>query len=70
MGGFLDTFSQQLGQLGGSFLPKLLGAIALLIIGWLVARIVANIIRRALTRTNLDNRFAQWVGLKEDAKTE
>jgi hypothetical protein len=49
-----------LGQLG-SFLPSLLGALAILIGGWIVATIVAGIIRKVLHSTNLDNRIASAI---------
>jgi hypothetical protein len=42
-------------------MPHLAGALAILIFGWLVARIVAAIVRRGLARTNLDNRLARWL---------
>ncbi len=44
----------------GLFLPSLLGAIALLLLGWLVATVVALAVRKLLQQTNLDNRLANW----------
>lgn len=44
-----------------SNLPTLLKALAILIVGWLVARIAAGLLRRGLRRTELDNRIAAWV---------
>lgn len=49
------TFSQL-----GLFVPSLLGAIALLLLGWLVATVVALAVRKLLQQTNLDNRLANW----------
>ncbi|MBO0349865.1 mechanosensitive ion channel [Phormidium pseudopriestleyi FRX01] len=43
------------------FLLSLLGAIAILIGGWIVATIVAGIIKKLLHSTNLDNRIASAV---------
>src|SRR5688500_12648930 len=40
------------------FAPNLLGALAILIIGWIVAIVASRIVRGALRRTNLDNRLA------------
>ena len=48
--------------------PEAIGALALLIIGWIVARFVANLVRRALLRTEVDNRVARWITGKEDAE--
>jgi hypothetical protein len=42
------------------FLPSLVWAIILLILGWLVATIVAFAIRSLLHKTNLDDRLANW----------
>ncbi|WP_448601629.1 mechanosensitive ion channel [Thermoleptolyngbya sp.] len=51
---FLTNINTQL----GSFLPSLLGAILILIAGWVLAAIAASITKRILLRTNLDNRLA------------
>ena len=48
--------------------PEAIGALALLIVGWIVARFVANLVRRALLRTEVDNRVARWITGKEDAE--
>jgi hypothetical protein len=42
------------------FLPSLVWAIILLVLGWLVATIVAFAIRSLLHKTNLDDRLANW----------
>ena len=44
-----------------AFVPNLLAALAILIVGWLVALIVARLVRAGLRRTNLDNRLASSV---------
>lgn len=45
----------------GTYLPSILGAIALLIIGWLVALVAASIVKGLLNRTSIDNRIANWM---------
>jgi hypothetical protein len=45
----------------GLILPGLLGAIAMLLIGWLIAVLVSAAVRGLLHRTNLDNRISAWV---------
>ncbi len=45
----------------GSYLPNLLGALAILIIGWLVATVISAAIQGLLKRTEFDNRLAGWV---------
>lgn len=49
-----------LGEMG-VYLPKLLGALAILIIGWLAAYLISRLVRAALRRTTLDNRVVSWV---------
>lgn len=43
------------------FMPNLLAAIVILILGWIVATAVAFGVRGLLKRTQLDNRLAAWV---------
>jgi hypothetical protein len=57
----MDNVIDQIGQNVVGYMPHLAGALAILILGWLVARVVAAIVRRALGRTNLDNRLAHWL---------
>ncbi|MGB7312351.1 MAG: mechanosensitive ion channel, partial [Nodosilinea sp.] len=44
----------------GQFLPSLLGAIAVLLLGWLIATLVAFVVGKLLRSTNLDDRLANW----------
>ena len=53
----------------GAYIPNLLGALAILIIGWLVALIVSAIVRGLLRRTALDDRAAAWVAGEGREKT-
>ncbi|MEA5507106.1 mechanosensitive ion channel [Halotia wernerae UHCC 0503] len=43
------------------FMPRLLGAVAILLVGWLVAAIAAAVTRSILNRTNIDNRIASGI---------
>ena len=56
----METFFQGIGAQLGGFLPSLFGAIAILIIGWLVATALAAAVRGILNRTEIDNRIASW----------
>ena len=40
--------------------PQLIGALLILVAGWVVALVVAALVRGAVRRTSLDNRLAQW----------
>ncbi|MGH8000128.1 MAG: mechanosensitive ion channel [Brasilonema sp.] len=44
-----------------NFLPQLLGAVLILLIGWLIAAVVSAVVRSLLKRTNIDNRIASGV---------
>lgn len=48
-------------QLFWNYVPSLVGALAILIVGWLIAVAVSKILRGGLSRTKLDNRLAAWV---------
>ena len=62
--------TDQVSQLVGGYLPNLLGALGILVIGWLVAVVVAAVVRGALKRTTIDNRIAAWMGASQDVEVE
>ena len=45
-----------------AILPNLLAAVAILVVGWIVATVVSSLVRGALRRTTLDNRIAGALG--------
>src|SRR3989344_1275607 len=52
----------------GSYLPSLVGALAVLLLGWIVALLIAGIVRGLLRRTTLDERIAAWLMGKRDTE--
>jgi hypothetical protein len=48
--------------------PTLVAALAILIIGWLIALVVSALVRRAVHRTTLDDRLASWITGEEEAE--
>lgn len=46
----------------GDFLPHLVGALVLLILGWIVAAVIASAARAGVRRTRLGQRYASWHG--------
>jgi hypothetical protein len=58
--GMMREFEQYGFKFGPSVL-NLLGAIVILIIGWIVAVVAAKIVRNLLKRTDVDNRVVGWV---------
>jgi hypothetical protein len=63
---FQDLLNQLLALVGTNLL-NLLSALGILIIGWIVARLIAWGVFKLLNRTNLDNRLAGAIA-EEDAK--
>lgn len=64
----LQAFLEQIAELLGGSIPSFLAAIAILLVGWLVALIISAIVRAALRRTTLDDRLAGWIGGEEKGK--
>lgn len=60
-------------ELGSNFfqiyLPQLLAALAVLVVGWVLALVVAALIRAGFKKTNLDQKLAHWVLGEERAST-
>lgn len=59
----MEQFFDQIMRNVGDYLPALLGALVILLIGWLVALIVSAGVRKLLEKTTLDNRLTMWLGL-------
>lgn len=57
----MESLWNQFTQVMGGRLPDLLSALAILIIGWLIALILAAVIRTALKRTGVARKLAGWV---------
>lgn len=57
----MNEFIQSL----GGYLPSMLAALGLLVLGWLLARLAAAVARKVLRRTALDRRLADWIGQEE-----
>lgn len=62
-------FDQVAGNLG-SHLPGVLGAVAILVIGWVLARLSASGVRRWLRRTKWDDRLAQWLSGASEVRVD
>ena len=54
----IDAITTGFGSGLGEFLPKLLGAVAILVIGLIVAYVVALVIKGLLKKTNVDDKIA------------
>ncbi len=65
----LSTFSNLWSDIGGTmgpqlgeFLPKLMGAIIVLVVGYIIARIIAWIVSNVINRTGVGDRLAPYMG--------
>ncbi|HZK50302.1 MAG TPA: hypothetical protein VFD47_01915, partial [Actinomycetota bacterium] len=47
----------------GEFLPNLVGAVAILLVGWLLALLVRGLLTRALTKAGLDRAIGRHGGV-------
>ena len=64
----MEATLNQMRNVIGAYVPNLLGALAILVIGWLVAWIIATLLNAALRRTELDNRLARWIAGEESVR--
>ncbi len=63
---FSNILEQIVESLGG-FLPFLLAALAILLGGWILAKIFSSVVRRSLRRLGLSERLKRWTGSKDPA---
>ncbi len=61
----MEQFIEQIMRNVGDYLPSLLGALVILLVGWLVALVISAAVRKLFARTTLDNRLASWLGLDQ-----
>jgi hypothetical protein len=52
----------------GGYIPNLIGAVIILVVGWLAALLVSAALREVLKRTKLDNKIAKWIA-GDESKT-
>jgi len=57
----VNNFFQQLFGSFGTSILNILGAVVILIIGWIIALLAASITKGVLKRTKFDNKLASWV---------
>lgn len=65
----MQNIIDEITRLTGSYIPSLIAALAVLILGWLVALLISTIIRAALRRTTLDNKIAGLILGEDKTKT-
>jgi hypothetical protein len=64
----MEMLFQQFTQTTGSYIPRILGAVAIFIIGWLLALILSAALQNVLQRISLNSRLARWISAEEEKK--
>lgn len=64
----MEALFQQFTQTTGSYIPRILGALAIFIIGWLIALVLSAVLEKVLHRVSLNRRLARWVSAEETEK--
>jgi hypothetical protein len=59
----MQPFLEQISRTVGGYLPNLVAAFAILVVGWLVALLISAGVKALLKRTRADNRLAERAGL-------
>ena len=54
----MENIFTDITQMIGNYVPNLLGAIAILVIGWIVASIIASVVKSILKKTEIDDKIA------------
>jgi Conserved TM helix len=57
----MEPAFEDIGKVVAAYVPNLLGALAILIVGWLVARIIAAVFSGAMRRTGLADRIGRLI---------
>ena len=57
----MQEFWSQITQVVGPHVPRLIAAAAILVVGWLVAMLIAGIVRTLLRRTTIDDPDAHTI---------
>lgn len=65
----MEDVWMQIRNLVGGYIPTLLAALVVLIIGWLIARIISGLVGRSLRKTNIGKKLASWMTGEENADT-
>jgi len=56
----MQKATESMSQLVGGYLPSVLAALIILVAGWLVALLIAAIVRTGLRKTGLNDRLGRW----------
>jgi hypothetical protein len=57
----LDSLMKNVTEQVGTYLPSVLSAVAVLVIGWILAHLIARVVRMALKKTGLGDKLGGWI---------
>ncbi len=61
----MQELMEQIRDQAVTYGPSLLGGLAVLVLGWVVARLTAEIVRKGLGKVSVDNKIANWLAGKD-----
>jgi hypothetical protein len=64
----MENILEQITGLVGGYIPNIAGALAILIIGWLVALLISKILKKVLRKTTLDEKLASIITRKDKSE--
>lgn len=66
---YLENVYNDIAGLVGTYVPNLVGALLILIVGWIVVKLISGAIGALLRKTGIDDKFSGWMsGGKEQQK--
>ena len=61
---------EQISSLLGGYVPQLIGALVILIVGWFIAQLVSRMADRAVAKSGVAKRIAGWFGEEQGVTAE
>jgi TRAP-type mannitol/chloroaromatic compound transport system permease small subunit len=61
----MEQMLKEISESVAAYIPNLIGALAILIIGWIIALVLSAVVRSVFKRTKLDTKLANWAAVKE-----
>lgn len=66
----IQAILQRVMDAGIDYVPTVLGALGILVLGWLIALVLRTLVIRVLRRTTIDDRLGEWITGRKDIEVE